>query len=166
VIVKRRHAELALTSEEHIARYAYVLGNVPATVADKAYTAAFARLSATQQEEVAGQLMAELPDMPTEMASLDPDSFASLMRDLLSRSALVRIRDGAVVAAAFVASPAVVAYFTTGGGSVTIDQQPPWIHQLAGHETAPVDAGRTHHRPGLPAIGGTGRQNSGDSRKW
>ena len=165
-VVKRRHAQHAITSDEQIARYAYVLGNVPASVADNAYAAAFSRLSASQREEIIGQLSAELPNAPEERASVDPGAFALLMRDLLARDAMVRIRDGAIVAAAFVASPPIVAYFTIGAGSVTMDQQPPWIHQLAGHETAPVDGGRTHHRHGPPGFAGLDHENSGDSREW
>ncbi|MFE5409585.1 hypothetical protein [Microbacterium sp. NPDC056569] len=164
--MKRRHAQPAITSDEQIARYAYVLGNVPASVADRAYAAAFSRLTAAQREEVVGQLSAELPDAPKEAASVDPAAFATLMRDLLARDALVRIRDGAVVAAAFVTSPPIVAYFTTGAGSVNVDHQPPWVHQLAGHETAPVDGGRTHHRHGVPGVVSYDHPNSGDSREW
>jgi hypothetical protein len=164
--VTRRHPQRALSRDEQIARYAYVLGNVPASVADKAYAEAFARLSSEQREDVVGQLSAELPDAPEKAASVDPARFALLMRDLLAREALVRVRDGAAVAAAFVASPPVIAYFTTGAGSVTIDQHPPWIHQLAGHETAPIDGGRNHHRPGVPGFLGLDRQNTGDSQDW
>ena len=70
------------------------------------------------------------------------------MRDLRARYAIVTVPGAAVLAAAFVGSPPVVAYFTTGTGSVSIDQQPPWLHALAGHETAPIDAGRaSHHGP-------------------
>ena len=164
--MKKRHAQRALTSDEQIDRYAYVLGNVPASVADKAYFAAFSHLSVAQREEIVGQLYAELPDAPKEAASVDPGAFALLMRGLLARDALVRIRSRGVLAAAFVASPPVAAYFTTGAGSLTMDHQPPWIHQLAGHETAPVDGGRTHHRHGVPGFLGLDHDNSGDSREW
>ena len=164
--MKKRHVQQAITPDEQIARYAYVLGNVPASVADRAYAAAFARLSVAQRAEVVGQLSAELPDAPEAAASVDPDAFARLMRDLLARDALVRIPVGTVVAAAFVVSPPVVAYFKTGAGSVTLDQQPSWIHQLAGHETAPVDAGRSHHRQGVPGILSRDHGNTGDSREW
>ena len=71
------------------------------------------------------------------------------MRDLHSRDALVRIRDASTVAAEFVASPPIVACFTVGAGSVTIDQQPPWLHELAEHETAPIDGGTVNHRKGV-----------------
>lgn len=164
--MKWRHARHAISPDEQIARYAYVLGNVPTSVADKAFAAAFSRLSEAHREEIVGQLIAELPDAPKDPASVDPGGFAVLMRDLRSRDALVRIRDAALVAAAFVESPPVVAYFTTGTGSLTIDQQPPWIHELAGHETAPLDAGRTHHRYGLTGFAGADHENTGDSRGW
>ncbi len=164
--MKRRHAQEAITPEEQIARYAYVLGSVPASVADKAYAAAFARLPEAQREGIVRQISMELPAAAEDAASVDPDAFALLMRDLLARDALVRVPGGAAVAAAFVTSPPVVAYFTTGAGSVTIDHQPPWIHQLAGHETAPVDGGRTHHRHGVPGILSRDHENKGDSREW
>ena len=70
------------------------------------------------------------------------------MRDLHSRDALVRVSGVGAFAAEFVASPPIVAYFTAGAGSVTIDQQPLWVQELAGHETAPIDAGRMDHRHG------------------
>ncbi len=162
----RRRAHDAITADEHIARYAYVLGNVPASVAANAYAAAFSQLPVMQRAEIVRQLSAERLDGPKEQASVDPHGFAVLMHDLLSREALVRIRDAAVIAAAFVASPPVVAYYTTGAGSVTMDQQPPWIHQLAGHDTSPVDGGRTHHRRGVPGFMSLDHPNAGDSRNW
>jgi len=145
----KRHAARAISDDEQIARYAYILGNVPRSVADRAYAAAFAQLGPDQRHELVAQLRAELPAEPEGAASDDPEAFARLMRGLPARDALVRIHDAAVLAAAFVTSPPVVSYFTTGTGSVTMDQQPPWVHQLAGHETAPVDGGRMHHRHGV-----------------
>jgi hypothetical protein len=146
--VKRRHAQQAISEDEQIARYAYVLGNVPASVADKAYAAAFSRLSTSQRQDLVGGLGSQVPDAAQEAASVDPDAFAVLMRDLRSRDALVGLEGAAALAAAFVASPPIAAYFTAGAGSLTIDQQPPWVHELAGHETAPIDGGRTSHGRG------------------
>ena len=143
--MKRRHAQHAISEDEQIGRYAYVLGNVPASVADKAYAAAFARLSATQRQEILGQLRSQLPVAPQVPASDDPEAFAVLMRDLRSRDALVRVSGVGTFAAEFVASPPIVAYFTAGVGSVTIDQQPLWVQELAGHEAALNDAGRMNH---------------------
>lgn len=151
--MKRRQAQHAISDDEQIARYAYVLGNVPTTVADRAYAAAFARLSATQRTQIVGQLRAELPEAPQEPPPDDPNAFAVLMRNLHARAAMVRIPLGVAFAAEFVASPPIAAYFTTGAGSVTMDHQPPWIHALAGHETAPIDGGTMQHRRGA---------NSGD----
>ena len=145
----RHEKQPVLSDDEQIGRYAYVLGNVPASVADKAYAAAFAGFPAAQREDILGQLLSQLPPGAETPPSDDPLAFASFMRDLMSRDALVRIPSAAVFAAAFVASPPVAAYFTTGAVSVNMDHQPPWVHALGGHETAPVDAGRVHHRPRL-----------------
>lgn len=147
--MKNRRAQRGISEDEQIARYAYVLGNVPASVADKAYAAAFTRLPVAQRQEIVGQLRAQLPVEPREAASDDPEAFGLLMRDLHARDALVRLRGASTVAAEFVTSAPIVAYFTAGAGSVTIDQHPPWVHELAGHETAPVDGGRMHHRKGV-----------------
>lgn len=142
--MKRRHTR-PITDDEQIARYAYLLGNVPTRVADKAYAAAFARISAAQRREIVGQLRSHMPVPPPEEASEDAESFAVLMRDLHARAAVVGIRHAAALAGEFISSPPIIAYFTAGAGSVSIDQQPPWVHELAGHVTAPIDAGRHDH---------------------
>ena len=147
--MNRKHAQQTISEDEQVARYAYVLGNIPSSVADKAYAAAFARLSATQREEIVGQLCSQLPVAPQDPPSDDPEAFAVLMRDLHSRDALVRIPGAGTVASEFVASPPIIAYFTVGAGSVTLDQQPPWLYELAGHETAPIDGGTVNDRKGV-----------------
>lgn len=149
--MKIRHAQHAISEDEHIARYAYVLGNVPSSVADRAYAAAFARLPSTQRQEMVGELLSQLPAEPQQPASDDPEAFAVFMRDLGSRDALVRVSGIGGFAAAFVTSSPIVAYFTAGTGSVTIDQQPLWVQELADHETAPIDAGRMRDRYGVSA---------------
>lgn len=146
--MKWRHAQQAISAEEQIARYAYVLGSVPASVADKAYAAAYAALPAEYRRDILDQLRSQLP-AAEDAASDDPEGFAVLMRDLQARVAVVEIPAAPALAAEFVASPPIVAYFTSGAGSVDIDQKPPWVHQLAGHETAPVDAGKVNHRRGV-----------------
>ena len=152
--MKRRHAQHAISEDEQIGRYAYLLGNVPASVADKAYAAAFARLSTAHRQAILGELRSQLPVTPQEPASDDPEAFAVLMRGLRSRDALVRVSGVGSFAAEFVASPPIVAFFTAGAGSVTMDQQPLWVQELADHETAPIDAGRADHRHEV------------NSRKW
>jgi hypothetical protein len=143
-IVRKHHAQTSISADEQIWRYAYVLGNVPAPIADKAYAAAFARLSLAQRESLLNELSSLMPIADREPSVTDPEAFAVFMRDLRSRDALVRVRGASAVAAEFVASPPVVTYFTVGTGSVEIDQHPPWIHELAGHVTAPIDAGGSH----------------------
>lgn len=151
--MKKRRVPQPIGDDELIARYAHVLGNVPVSVADRAYAAAFAKLVASQREALVEELSRELPVAPPAEASVDPHGFAVLMRDLYARAAFVHLRGAPAFAAEFVTSPPVVAYFTTGTGSVSIDQQPPWLQELAHHETAPLDAGRMHHRRGVDTNG-------------
>lgn len=146
--MKRRQAPHAITEDEQWARYAYVLGNVPASVADKAFAAGFARLPLSQREVIVDELRAQLPTAPANAAD-DPQVFAVLMRDLHARAAVVGISAAAALAAEFVASPPIAAYFARGVGSVSIEHEPLWVQQLAGHEVAPIDSGRAHHRPGV-----------------
>jgi hypothetical protein len=151
--VKWRRAPRAISDDEQIARYAYALGNVPASVADKAYAVAFMHLAPPQRQELVTELCAELPVAPAGPVTDDPWTFAALMRDLHARAAVVGLRGAAAFAAAFVASPPIVAYFTTGAGSVAIDDRPLWLQELVGHEVAPIDGGRLHHRPGVDTDG-------------
>lgn len=141
--MKRLRAKQIISEDEQIARYAYVLGNVPAVIADRGYVAAFQRLATPQRERLMKWLREQLPAGMQDLPTLDdPESFAILMRNLHARHALATAPGAAALAAGFVTSPPLVTYFTTGAGSVAIDQHPPWLHELAGHETAPKDAGR------------------------
>lgn len=151
--MKRRHAQHAISEDDQIGRYAYALGHIPANIADKAYASAFSRLPLMHRQEILSELGSQLEVEHQGPLSDDPEAFAVVMRDLRSRDALVRVSGAGAFAAAFVASPPVVAYFTTGAGSVTMDQQPLWVQELAGHETAPIDAGRMddRHRPNFLA---------------
>ena len=146
--MKRRHPQIAISDEEQIGRYAYLLGNIPTSVADKAYAAGFARLSTAEREEVLTQMIPAMPVAPQEVPD-DPESFGMLMRDLHARLAIMNIPAAPTIAAAFATSPPIVAYFTAGVGSVDIDRQPLWVQDLAGHETAPIDGGGMHHRQGV-----------------
>lgn len=145
----RKRSRPEIDEEQQIARYAYVLGTVPASVADHAYASAFAQLSTEQRLDVLGQLLVLMPVVPQDRPSDEPEAFAVLMRSLYAREAFVGIRGAARVAAAFVSSPPVVAYFTVGVGSVSIDQHPPWVHHLAHHVTAPIDGGTTQPGRGV-----------------
>lgn len=147
--MKKQRSPRPISDDEQLARYAHVLGNVPSSVADKAFAAAFAQLPEPQRRTVLDELREQLP-APTEAANdLDPESFAVNMRDLHWRSALARIASAPLIAAEFVRSRPIVDFFRVGAGSVTMDHQPPWVHDLAGHETAPLDGGTMHHRQGM-----------------
>ncbi|MFD4958417.1 hypothetical protein [Microbacterium sp. NPDC058389] len=151
--MKRRPAQRVITTDERLARYAYLLGNVPASVADKSFAAAFAGLSDLQRQNLLDELCSLLPIAPTRPRADDPAAFAVFMHDLYARDAFVRVSGADVLAASFIGSSPIAAYFTAGAGSVTIEHQPLWVQELVGHETAPIDSGRMHHRPGV---------NSGD----
>lgn len=147
--MRKHRAPNAISADELLWRYAYVLGNVPTSIADRAYAAAFDRLSAPQREQVTAELAGLVPVPESAPSDADPGAFAVFMRNLAARDALIRAPSAGVLAAAFVTSAPVVAYFTTGIGSVSIDEHPPWIHELAGHETAPIDAGAPSRRQGI-----------------
>ncbi len=151
--MKRVHTKRVISEDEQIARYAHVLGNVPTAVADRAYAAAYQRLTQAQREQIVSGLRDLLPASAIGTTPHDCEAFATLMRSLHARLAIVTAPGAAVLAAAFVASPPIVAYFTTGAGSVGIDEQPPWLHELAGHETAPKDAGWPSRFGGLERWG-------------
>lgn len=151
--MKRVHTKRVISEDEQIARYAYVLGNVPTAVADRAYEAAFQRLTRAQQEQIISGLRDRLPVSGDGAVLPDSGTFAALMRNLHARHAIVTAPGAAALATAFVASPPIVAYFTTGAGSVGIDEHPPWLHELAGHETAPRDAGWPNRFGGLERWG-------------
>src|SRR4051794_41145665 len=85
--VEMRHGQTQIGEDEQLGRYPFLRATVPASVADKAYAAAFARLPAAQRQELVGQLYAQLPVAPEEPASDDPEAFAVFMRDLRSRDA-------------------------------------------------------------------------------
>ena len=145
--MKMRRGQHVISEDEQIGRYAYALGNVPASIADRAYAAAFAQLSMQQRQGILEQLREQLLIERQMTASDDPEAFAVLMRDLYAREALVRVGGIGAFAAEFAASAPIVAYFTSGAGSVTVDHQPLWVQELAGHETAPIDAGQRDHHP-------------------
>lgn len=59
--MKRLRAKQIISEDEQIARYAYVLGNVPAVIADRGYVAAFQRLATPQRERLMKWLREQLP---------------------------------------------------------------------------------------------------------
>ena len=120
---KSKHGRQAVSEDEWITRYGYLLSVLPEPVAHRADVSAFGELSSTQREGLLEEVAPLLPDAWRAATSEDPQGLATLMRDVSTR------RDahsgiGEEVARRFIASGPVRAYFAVGVGSVWIDQAP------------------------------------------
>ena len=147
-VANSKHQRQAVSEDELITRYGYLLSVLPLAIADRAHVAAFTELSPTQREGLLEEVAPVLPDAWRATTSEDPEALAMLMRDVLPRDAMMHSGIGGEVARRFIASEPVRAYFAVGVGSVTIDQQPLWVQELIHHESNPIDAGTRHHRKG------------------
>jgi hypothetical protein len=128
---KRSQRKAPDVSEEvAISRYDHLLDILPATILRTGHAAIFGDLPPEQRREL-NEAMASADD---------PDA----LRNALTRQGVLE-----QVARQFPMTDAVRVYFSSGAGSVSIDSQPPWIGELANHESAPIDAGRMHHRKGV-----------------
>lgn len=144
-----KHKRQALPADELILRYGYLLSVIPQAVADRAHVEVFGGLSSSQREGLREEVAPVLPDAWRATTSEDPAALAILMRDVLPRDAMLHSASGAAVARRFITSEPVRAYFAVGVGSVTIDHQPVWVHELIHYESNPIDAGNMHHRKGV-----------------
>jgi hypothetical protein len=77
---RRRKPYAAVTEEEQIARYVYLLNTLPASVIESAHAKAFADLSATQRREMFEQLRPFLSDAERAASADDPHVLAKLVR--------------------------------------------------------------------------------------
>jgi hypothetical protein len=145
----KRGKASAVPPDEQMARYAYLLGTLPVGIAQKAHASAFAKLSVDQREALLDRLRTSVPVAEGDGSSSEPDALARMVGEAEPREAMLHSSVGPTVAASFTSSDAVVAYFTAGVGSVTIDDQPPWVSDLVGHDAAPVDGGRVNHFKGV-----------------
>ena len=128
---KRSQRKAPGVSEEvAISRYDHLLDILPVTIIRNGHAAIFGDLPPEQRREL-NEAMASAGD-------------PGAMRDALTRQGLLEL-----VARQFPMTDSVRVYFSTGPGSVSIDTQPPWIGELVNYESAPVDAGRMHHRKGV-----------------
>ncbi|GAA1983227.1 hypothetical protein [Microbacterium pumilum] len=148
-MTKAQHKRQALSQDDLITRYGYLLSVIPRGVADHAHVEVFGELSRTQREGLLEEVVPLLPEAWGAATSEDPQTLAALMRDVLPRDAMLHSEIGGAVANRFIASAPVAAYFTAGAGSVSIDQQPAWVQALIDHESNPIDAGNMHHRKGV-----------------
>jgi len=145
----KRHTRNTISEGELTARYEYLLGTLPHNVAEKAHASALAAMSAVQRRGILDCLLAPLAEEERERAADDPETLAALVGRPESRDAMRGAQDAGALALQFVTSPPIATYFSVGAGSVSIDQQPPWVQELAGHDSAPINAGTIHHRKGV-----------------
>lgn len=151
---------------EQIAHYIYLLDVLPGSIVEAAHITVFGGLPAAQREDLLEQLRPFLSDDERESASADPDVLAGFIRSAEvrrtaadaapvadPRAAMTRAGVLGSVASAFLTVHGVRSYFSVGVGSVAIDDQPLWVQELVGHESAPIDAGRMHQRPGAGSAG-------------
>lgn len=145
---KRRYA--ALSDEERIGRYVYLLNTLPASVIEKAHAAAFSDVPSERRREMFEQLRPFLSDAEQDAASDDPTVLARLVRRAEERRAERAQRAGeaeagdardevdpralltssgvaAVVSQNFLLSAAVITYFSAGAGSLAIGSEPGWV---------------------------------------
>jgi hypothetical protein len=134
---------------EQIARYMHLVELLPASVTMKAHAAAFTDLSVDQRAGLLESLRPSVPDVEVSASSEQPEILATLVGDVERRDAMMRTGLAAVVASRFVRSAPVAAYFTVGVGSVTVDDQPPWVSELAHHESVPIDVASVNHHSGI-----------------
>ena len=77
----------AVTDEEQIARYVYLLNTLPASVIESAHAAAFADLTPAQRREMFEQLRPFMSDAERTASADDPHVLAKLVRRAEERRA-------------------------------------------------------------------------------
>src|SRR4051794_8280791 len=145
----KSHQAAAVPEAVELARYIHLVELLPSSVILKAHSAAFSDLSSDQRVELIERLKSLVPESDHSVISSDPDTLATIVGEPEPRDAMMRTELAGTVASLFIHSAPVAAYFTVGVGSVSIDEQPPWVSELAHHESAPVDAGNVNHRSGI-----------------
>ncbi len=77
---RRKNPYAAVSEEEQIARYVYLLNTLPASVIESAHAAAFKDLSAAQRREMFEQLRPFMSDAERTASADDPNVLAKLVR--------------------------------------------------------------------------------------
>lgn len=97
---RRKNPYSAVTEEEQIARYVYLLNTLPASVIESAHAAAFKDLSTTQRREMFEQLRPFMSDAERTASPEDPHVLATLFRRAEERRAARAAAGGGSDAAA------------------------------------------------------------------
>lgn len=186
---RRRTPYAAVTEEERMSRYVYLLSTLPPSVVERAHEAAFRELPLqrrremfeklrpfmTEEERVrepqpavlAGVFRRLTPSGGAGTAVREHDRIASrdsARADVERRAAELWPFDDpllfAIVASHFITSATVVSYFTIGAGSIGIAGEPAWVGELGG---VPADAGAFggYGGDGAYGYGGDGGYGSG-----
>jgi len=167
---RQREPYAAVTEEERMARYVYLLATLPPTVIQRAHEAAFGRLPLERRQEMFEKLR---PFMSERERVRDPQP--ALLASVLQRLAITdrsRERNGiavaeddrgaegsagrperpggwpfddplliALVAGHFLTSATLVSYFSVGAGSLALAGEPAWVGEIAGVPSDGVGAG-------------------------
>lgn len=153
---RRKRRVAALTDEERIGRYVYLLNTLPASVIESAHATAFQDLPPERRREMFERLRPFMAESERNAPSDDPTVLAKLVRRAEERRAEREARTdaatpatavgeadprdavdsrrllmdngvAAVVAQNFLLSAAVMSYWTVGGGSLAIASEPAWV---------------------------------------
>ncbi|WJL95440.1 hypothetical protein QSU92_16150 [Microbacterium sp. ET2] len=160
---RRRAPYRAVTEEEQISRYVYLLNTLPAAVIESAHATAFRDLPLERRREMLAELRPFLNDAERRDAEAEPGLLATLVRraehyrrersdGLMTpegadsweaadpRSILMSAGVMTVVAQQFLLTQAVTAYFTVGAGSLMLAEQPGWLVDTVDPTAGSVDA--------------------------
>lgn len=142
--MKRSRHEPALSERELSERYDFLLSALPDSVVDRAHADVLERSTPAVRDDVRAVL--------NEPAGTDDAMLAAAVGAALHRDPGLHSQLAPALAAGFIRTAPVAAYFSTGVGSVTIDQQPLWVQELVAHEIAPIDSTAVHRRIGYSGV--------------
>jgi hypothetical protein len=158
---RRKKPYEAVSEEERISRYVYLLNTLPASVVESAHASAFKDLPPEKRREMFDELRPFMADDERETASDDPTFLAKLVRRAEDRRAqranggpsddggrvatdigdpldsidprniLMKAGIMPIVAMNVVMSQAVASYFLVGAGALNVGYQPAWVGELA-----------------------------------
>ena len=157
---RRKKPYEAVTEEERISRYVYLLNTLPASVIESAHASAFKDLPPEKRREMFDELRPFMADDERETASDDPKFLAKLMRRAEDRRkqradggtsddggrVAAEIRDPLdaidprdilmktgvmpIVAMNVLVSQTVASYFLVGAGALNVGYEPAWVGAL------------------------------------
>jgi hypothetical protein len=158
---RRKKPYEAVSEEERISRYVYLLNTLPASVVESAHASAFKDLPPEKRREMFDELRPFMADDERETASDDPKFLAKLMRRAEDRRAqranggptddggrvttdigdpldaidprniLTKAGIMPIVAMNVVMSQAVASYYLVGAGALNVGYEPAWVGELA-----------------------------------